>query len=219
MTAAGLCVAEDPQTAHCPATRIDITLGDGDDTLTGPEHLTVGVTADGSDGDDVLAASGTLIGGGGNDRLTGPHVQGGPGADVLQGQSFDYSDHTAGVSFDFAGGPAGSPGENDTIIPGDLMEFIGGPGPDLVRVSDRRSMHTKSGAGDDVIDGGPQRDWVDPGPGDDVVRTGAGNDSIVEQSPNSGADRLDAGPDDDYVLAGAGNDVIDGGPGRTFYAA
>jgi hypothetical protein len=170
---------------------------------------------DGGNGDDVLTSlpySSYLRGGAGNDQLTGFHVTGGPGDDVLSGTFLEYGDHTAGVTFDVAGGTGGAAGEHDRIVPG--FGFVtGGSGPDVIRAG--TDLDVEAGGGDDTLYGGPGSnhlqgeegddrlfgeagdDYLDGGPGDDVLDGGAGRDEL---SGYEGADRILARDgEDDHV--------------------
>lgn len=154
--------------------------GDGDDLLKG------------GDGDDVLkggAGDDTLLGGIGDDILVG-----GAGDDVLDGGAgvdmADYSEDTAGVVVDLAGGKA----EGDDIGADELIGIetvLGGSGDDIL-TGDDKANRLVGGLGDDRLDGGAGHDVLDGGEGHDVINGGAG---------------------DDLILAGRGDDVIDGGEG------
>jgi Ca2+-binding RTX toxin-like protein len=176
----------------------DVSLGAGDDRLSGTGSRSVRMVANGGPGGDVL--TGTVGddqldgGGGGHDEL-----RGGDGADTLSdgdasgagdsdvldggGESFDavsYARRSAAVTIDLARGVGGEQGENDTLTRFD--HAVGGSGPDRI---------TGSEAGDD-LEGGPGADAIDGRDGDD---------------------RIDAGDDADRVRGGPGDDSLDGGPG------
>ncbi|GGU24284.1 calcium-binding protein [Streptomyces lavendofoliae] len=145
--------------------RIDIFLGDGDDTLVtsdaavatvrgGPGddelHAHTAHTVRGDAGDDVVMGRAVLDGGDGMDHLmgddSGQRLWGGRGADMIEaygGADVVY----AGPGDDHAMG-----GEGHDIL-------LGGPGDDM--------LHGEGG--DDLVSGGPGKDTAEGGPGRDVV--------------------------------------------------
>ena len=111
------CTADDDHTVRCPAARLVIDLGDGDDHAMVECALGAG-----------LCGSATLRGGPGDDRLRGtvqPDIlDGGPGADVLDG----------GGAGDVLRGGAG----NDYLVSGEIdvsetsTRMFCGPGLDTI---------------------------------------------------------------------------------------
>jgi Ca2+-binding RTX toxin-like protein len=222
LTALAPCVAQDPATVVCPplgSLALEVALGDGDDTLTstfGADTYLNTVRVDGGAGDDVLAMAGAdLVGGAGDDRLTGRSVEGGPGADVLAGERLSYADHTEGVRVDLAGDTAaGAPGEGDQVAPG-FTTVTGGAGPDTLIAADR-AVSASGGEGDDVLEGSPGEDRLEGEAGDDVVRGHGGDDDLRGDGLDvaEGDDRLEGGDGDDHLTGSGGRDVLDGGTGR-----
>jgi Ca2+-binding RTX toxin-like protein len=204
---------------------------DGDDTFNGgagtdkADYSANGadlvVTMDGTtdSGDtgggekDIIGADvEDLLGGAGDDTLTGNdlsnHIQGGAGADIISGGTAN-SDCTKDL--DILDGEAG----NDTFDAGsaadcgDLMN--GGAGTDRVDYQARSanlkiSLDTAANDGDDAA---VEKDNVKPDV--EIVISGSGDD-IVTGSPN--ADTLHGGPGDDVINGGAGNDTLTGDSGN-----
>lgn len=145
--------------------RIDIFLGDRDDTLVtsdpgvttvhgGPGddalHAHSAHTVRGDAGDDIVMGRAVLDGGDGTDHLmgddSGQRLWGGRGDDMIEAYG--------GADIVHAG-----PGD-DHAMGGDGHDIVlGGPGDD--------TLH--GGDGDDLVSGGPGKDTVEGGPGRDVV--------------------------------------------------
>jgi Ca2+-binding RTX toxin-like protein len=212
LTPTAPCVAEDAQTVRCPPNgglELEVTLGDGDDTLKATIGGRITVTAgDGNDVVDIPGYNSVIDGGAGDDTLTGNELKGGPGADTLSGHFLDFGDRAAGVTLDVAAGPASSAGEVDRFTL--ASSFRTGDGPDVIRAA-TAPLYIISGAGDDVIAGGAGDDQVFAGPGNDSIRGAGGNDVL---RGDAGEDRIEAGAGFDYVFGGAGNDTLDGGSER-----
>ena len=126
----------------------NIVGGGGDDQVTGgsgSNHFLGGLGSDrlyGGDGDDVLN------GGGGDDD-----IDGGAGFDTA-----DYSDSSAAVSVDIAGGIGqGSDAGTDQLS--SIENAIGGSGADTL-IGDDANNKFAGGLGDDAIDGGGGDDTV-----------------------------------------------------------
>ena len=188
--------------------RVRVTLGDGDDTLTAAG--TIGIIADGGDGNDTLDGAGgwdALSGGAGDDLVSGganaglDNLNGGPGTDTVS-----YADRTGPVRVDVDGGhDDGEAGEYDNVGT-DVEIVVGGAGNDtLIGGAAANTFH--GGAGNDLLDGGD---------GDDRLYGGAGDDTV---DGRPGADLLDAGDGDDTltsrdsgaadtVACGAGTDSV-----------
>ena len=175
----------------------------GDSTLyLGPSFLSGGAGADvintyaasaeGGDGDDRITASGSyrprIDGGAGADRLQGGSQTGGPGADRLEGGAVNYADLAVPVTVTLDGvandGPAG---EGDNVL-----------SPTWVVGSQAADTLTGS-AGIDEFYG-----WE----GDDKINGPAGNDYL---DGYSGADLLDGGAGGDRLVGGDQNDTLIGG--------
>ncbi len=145
--------------------RIDIYLGDRDDTIVtsdpgvatvrgGPGddelHAHTAHTVRGDAGDDMVMGRAVLDGGDGMDHLMGDdgdqRLWGGRGDDMIEAYG--------GADTVYAG-----PGD-DHARGGDGRDIVlGGPGDDTLYGED----------GDDLVGGGPGKDTVDGGPGRDVV--------------------------------------------------
>jgi hypothetical protein len=227
-----------------PPTAVRADLGDGDDTwgtLDNPAGIAAEVV-DGGAGKDRLEGAGTLIGGAGDDELTGSKgadtLDGGDGNDTVDGKS--GADHVQG-------------GTGDDTVRGDHYEepsadvIDGGPGVDTLD-EDYSSRFTDNDPLIDIsIDGGGADGR--PGENDDVrgvenvkvsvggtitgtdaaetlyfgqvsapvtVRAAGGNDTI---HAGDGNDTVDGGSGDDDIDAGFGDDAITGGPGKDSISA
>ncbi|MDQ0794238.1 calcium-binding protein [Streptomyces sp. B1I3] len=136
--------------------RIDVFLGDGNDTIAA---FAPGIgTVSGGPGDDELHAhtARTVLGGAGNDMVMGPAaLHGGDGMDHLMGDSSNQQ-MWGGRGDDMIEGYGG----DDTVH--------AGPGDD-------RAM---GGDGRDILLGGPGNDTLDGEGGDDLVCGGAGKDAL-----------------------------------------
>lgn len=202
-----------------------ISLGDGDDALTGAGNAATGnaafataLTVYGGAGNDTLrggAGDDTLSGGAGNDTFVmgaGPDgadaLNGGPGTDTA-----DYGARSAAITVtidDVA--DDGAAGEADNIAT-DIEILKGGLGDDLL-----------TGSGNaDTIYGGPGNDAITGGPGNDLLYGDAGDDTFDEGSSASGSDVLNGGAGIDTAsYAGRSNAVTvvldalanDGEPGE-----
>ncbi|MBN3932645.1 calcium-binding protein [Streptomyces verrucosisporus] len=140
--------------------RIDVLLGDGNDTIAA---FTPGIgTVSGGPGDDELHAhtARTVLGGAGNDMVMGPAtLHGGDGMDHLMGDSGNQR-MWGGRGDDMIEGYGG----DDTVH--------AGPGDD----------HAMGGDGRDILLGGPGDDTLDGEGGDDLVCGGTGKD-VLEGGP------------------------------------
>ena len=155
----------------------NVTMGSGNDHVTGSSRRN---ELSGNDGND------TLIGLGGVDTLYG-----GAGHDVIDG----------GDQPDLMYGEAG----NDTLIGGAHHdEIYGGIGTDTIDGGDGNDSiwgqdgndTINGGSGVDTIDGGDGVDTIDGGDGSDVITGGDGDDTI---SGGFGLDNLDGGSGADTV--------------------
>jgi Ca2+-binding RTX toxin-like protein len=150
----------------------------------------------GLDGNDqftsTLALPTWLLGGAGNDTLTG-----GSKADVLRGEDGDDV-LDSGLGNDLIYGGFG----NDIVQAGDGADIVyGGDGNDLLQ----------GGAGADVIRGGFGDDNLQGSTGKDTMFGGAGTDVL---QGDEDADFLYGGLGFDAILGGAGRDSLFGGDGR-----
>jgi hypothetical protein len=139
------CVVNDT-TATCPEpSRIEIKLGDLDDTATIDPTITVRAFLYGNDGNDVLHGGGgddTLVGGAGDDTMTGD-----AGIDLA-----DYLNASpgGGVTIDLAAGTATGGAGTDTIDPS--IESVRGTGSDDT-ITSRNGVRNRvtCAAGQDVV--------------------------------------------------------------------
>jgi Ca2+-binding RTX toxin-like protein len=179
---------------------------------TAPVSVTPGDGAndgEAGEGDNVEVDVERIIGGSGNDHMTGPSdfyvyesLSGGPGDDVLE----------------VRGGAAdGGPG-NDTLLVLALgpieSSLSGGPGNDALTGAGS-GEYLDGGDGADTIEGNDGNDQIRGAAGDDVEDGGAGNDDIDDHQ--GGADTVDGGPGDDRmylrdpvdVHGGSGHDDLE----------
>ncbi|MEY4250035.1 MAG: hypothetical protein RJA87_1668 [Pseudomonadota bacterium] len=187
------------------ASYADITTG-----LTLNLTLTT-AQAMGTAGNDTLISIEGLIGGSGNDSLTGNSdsniLEGGLGNDRLDGGAgldvASFAGLTNGVELDlsnFSGAITTALG-TDTLI--SIEGLIGGAGHDVLKAG-TTATYLDGGAGNDFLGGSAFDDTLIGGAGVDGIAAGAGNDS------------LDGGDGDDTLLGQAGDDTISGGLGRDF---
>jgi Ca2+-binding RTX toxin-like protein len=202
--------------------------GAGNDTLDGGAGLDLAsyaeVTTDlnfdlnlktpqkmGSAGSDTLISIEGIIGGSGNDSLTGNGdnnvFEGGAGNDRLDGGAgldvASFAGLTTGIEIDlsaFSGTITTALG-TDTLI--SIEGLIGGSGNDVLKAG-ATATYLEGGAGNDFLGGSAYADTLIGGAGDDGIAAGADNDS------------LDGGAGDDTLLGQAGDDIIGGGAGRDF---
>lgn len=198
---------------------VDVSLGDGDDSLASG----VGGTVDGGPGADLLDVTGS------------------------QGAAVTYADHTDGVTVRLNGiADDGAPGEGDNVI-GPVTGITGGSGNDDLQAGEHASG-LFGGVGDDTLTGSPEGDTINAGDGNDTVAGGDGDDHLtggagaddlgggdgfdeasyvgstapLTLSIGDGANDGGAGENDDIredveaLAGGSGNDVLTGtaGPNR-----
>ncbi|MEU1473165.1 calcium-binding protein [Streptomyces sp. NPDC005761] len=146
--------------------RIDVFLGDGDDTIAA---FTPGMnTVSGGAGDDELHAhtARTVLGDAGDDMVMGPAtLHGGDGMDHLMGDS-ENQRMWGGRGDDMIEGYGG----DDTVY--------AGPGDDHVMGGDGRDI-LLGGSGDDMVHGEGGDDFVCGGTGKDTLDGGGGRDIIL----------------------------------------
>ncbi|MEZ5099791.1 MAG: calcium-binding protein [Thermoleophilia bacterium] len=216
--------------------------GDGVDTVDYSARVNP-VTADldgaaddgeAGEGDRIETDVEVIVGGSGNDSLTGNNganaLYGGPGNDQLAGgfgadltsggdgvDQVSYASRTSAVTVtldDVAND--GEPGEGDDVR-ADVENVLGGSGADVLRGS----------AGANTLNGGPGNDVLDGGAGPDVLTGGIGVDTVdysartasvtvdIDGVADDGeAGELDnVGADVEGILGGAGDDVLRGSGG------
>ncbi len=236
---AGENCAAVPDTAgtsvRCPLpglTRLSgkMTAGGGDDRIT----ITDGaIDVDAGAGDDVVKGASMALGGPGDDELHAARMDGGPGADVLDGTGFaraliDLSARTEPVHFSLVDGEEG---HGDRVV--EVEGVIGGSSDDVLTGSPGEDIML-GGPGDDSLEGGDGNDeladWVgrnslDGGRGDDILVTDPASrvssnlralSPVPDGSPRRAEGRalLLGGPGDDTLISGPGADQIDPGEGR-----
>jgi Ca2+-binding RTX toxin-like protein len=194
---------------------------------------TIGGTAE-----DTVRNIENIIGGSGNDQLTGDAAantfRGGLGADVLDGgggvDTADYSDKTASLVVRLAGASAATMSvggvAEDTLR--NIENIIGGSGNDIL-AGDGLANVLDGGGGSDTADysasakqvavtlnGASNSTILVGGIAEDTIRNienvtgGAASDVITGDGL---ANVLDGGAGDDLLKGGVGLDVIDGGIG------
>jgi RTX calcium-binding nonapeptide repeat (4 copies) len=145
--------------------------------------------------------TGSVDGGSGDDELraSGARIDGGPGADLIEGAraaAVTYASRTAGVSATLDGlANDGEPGEGDNLT-GSFSTLTGG-------------------AGDDVLSGGGAAESA-TGPGPGITLTGNGGADLLVGT--AGIDGLLGGDGDDRLRGGPGNDSFTGGAGADGFA-
>jgi len=179
-----------------PYPTVQLTLGDGNDTLT--YHNRTNQT--------YYFASVDL--GAGNDKYTedggvdGNYVSGGTGNDTITlgkysvGWGENGNDTLHGGAETIAQGGNG----NDTIITVGAAAD-GGAGNDVIT----------GGAGGQSLTGGAGNDRISGGAGNDFLYGGTGNDVLYG---NAGADTIYGNSGNDTLWGGTGRDVLSGGPGH-----
>jgi hypothetical protein len=166
----------------------------GDDVIVAGSRVSASLS--GGEGNDQLSiveteSGGSLIsldGGPGADRLIGgrsdDRLDGGAGPDRLDGgagaDTVSYARRSRGVVVDLASrGPAGEPGEGDTVI--DVESVVGGRGDDRL-AGDSGPNLLAGGPGGDRLSGRAGDDWLDPGSGQDLLGCGSGDDAVTWSS-------------------------------------
>jgi serralysin len=179
-----------------PYATVQLTLGDGNDTLT--YHNKTDQT--------YYFASVDL--GAGNDKATddgtvdGNYVSGGTGNDnlTLGKYSVGWGDNGNDTIRAAAGTIAQGGNGDDTITTvGDAAD--GGAGNDVIT----------GGAGGQSLTGGAGNDRISGGAGNDFLYGGTGNDVLYG---NAGADTIYGNSGNDTLWGGTGTDVLSGGPGH-----
>ena len=220
---------------------VAVALGDGDDELAATDdgHWGLGVEA-GPGADRVALGAGTVRGGDGDDvlRFSGRSglLDGGPGADVLEGGAGSESGtliggpgddvlQGGGGSESLAGGPgrdridggAGSDTVGFTEATDPVTVDLGRPGPagTAAEPDDVRNVEGAiGGQGDDVLRGTDAANALSGAAGRDLLVAGAGDDAL---DGGEGADRVLGGRGADEILepyeAQGAADRLEGGAG------
>ncbi|QCO18692.1 tandem-95 repeat protein (plasmid) [Azospirillum brasilense] len=206
---ATLTGGEGNQVVYGDGSSQSITLGPGDDLLSGGggndtvastlgDDTLYGDDGDdlmhGGDGDDLMdggADNDTVGGGAGNDTMGG-----GAGNDILIGE---------GGNDALFGGTG-----NDTLFGGDGNDTLfGEAGNDVLSLGAGNDI-ASGGAGDDTLFGEDGNDTLFGEAGNDILSLGAGNDLA---DGGAGNDTLYGGDGNDTLFGGAGDDVLVGGAG------
>jgi Ca2+-binding RTX toxin-like protein len=240
------CPAPDTPAAGTPACGPCIAkmlLGDGNDIgeiRNAPERPALSVLIDGGDGNDQLSANrGTVVGGSGDDTLTGDVLSGGPGndrlagtdaanvldggpgADLLKGMGgidrTTYADRSEGVRVTIDGrSDDGAPDEGDDV---ETEDVNGGAGPDVLIGDDGPNRliglcgddRLTGAGGADVLEGGPGADTIDGRAGDDIIYADTGPfGSPPPPAARCGAETATAS---DLIACGPGDDLVLAGAG------
>jgi Ca2+-binding RTX toxin-like protein len=208
---------------------VDLAVGtaDGDavgsDELVGIEHVIGGA------GNDVITGNGAadlLDGGAGSDHLDGAGgddiILAGAGNDVIDGgtgfDTLDLSAATGPVSVDVSAGTVSGAGiGTDSFRNIDKLLFFAGD--DIVTGGNGGDL-LDGGAGSDTLKGAAGDDTLAGGEGDDLLDGGSGDDHLDgglgmdTVKAGSGADTIDAGSGNDVIEAGSGEDIIVAGAGN-----
>ena len=194
---------------------------------------------DGGGGDDTIEAgfiTDTMIGGVGNDSLTGifNRVDGGSGNDTINATSISTNASSGGdIEVTLIGGAG-----NDRLLgstnSGVSNLFNGGTGNDFIQFGGTGDQLIGNTQGNDTILSAQIEGSTSPfliedtqgsntlrgGFGDDSLITGAGDDSIVSGvQGETGNDSINAGAGDDIIFGRGGRDTILGGAGDDYIAA
>lgn len=205
----------------------------GDSEVFGESAFT-SIRVDGLEGNDSIALNqnilklATLVGGEGNDTLTGgvaDGLDGGAGANVIQavnpfklvgGQLMIYG--TSGGDSIQLRPKSGDATKIEAVMGGKVQDLTraevtsvfvdAGGGSDLIKM-DTVSLASRvySRAGNDTVVGSQGADRVYGGDGDDWIGGGDQNDTLYGEAGN---DRIFGGAGRDYVDGGAGADVLRG---------
>lgn len=215
------CSVESAGVLLCePTIRLQVSLGDGDDTLmaSAPPALAMMsphavATVNGGIGQDSvwtdwgLLKAATLVGGEGSDTLEGipsllaegTLLLGGPGDDHLYGAQFAPSTLVGGAGADTMIGSMGN----------DVVDYSDHAGPVTVTLDDV-SNDGSPGEDDNAhwiagVIGTPAGDAITGGSLADRLNGGGGADTIVG---GDGADTLLGGPGGDSLTGGPGTDLV-----------
>ncbi|HUR86648.1 MAG TPA: MopE-related protein [Solirubrobacteraceae bacterium] len=190
-------------------------------------NVTINVSGSGTPpaGTDDASEFEVLIGGDGNDTITGNTLanalSGGPGADTVT--YLDRISQPVAVSLDGIDND-GAAGETDNVV--SMENVIGGGGGDTLRGNQGDNTLTGRG-GDDLLVGGRGNDGLDGGPGDtDTVSYDdrAASEGVTvsfngvgggagEQDTLQNFERLSGGPGDDELIGSPARDVMGGAGG------
>ncbi|TCR66383.1 cadherin-like domain-containing protein [Bosea sp. BK604] len=193
--------------------------GIGYDELAGIEAVIGGAGNDQITGDDL---ANTLDGAAGNDTLNGGAgddlILAGAGNDTIDGgagfDTLDLSGATGPISVDFIRGMVSGEGIGTDSF-SNIEKLLFGAGDDVVNGGNGNETFD-GGAGNDTLKGGAGDDALSGGDGDDLLDGGSGNDHV---DGGAGIDTIKAGSGDDTIEAGAGDDNVDAGSGNDIVSA
>ena len=201
---------------------IDLAAGTSVGSASGHDSLSACENVIGGAGNDAIsgdAGANQLIGGAGNDAIRGMFgddvLVGGLGNDVLNGgagtDTVDYSDSVSAVNVNLTTMKASGAG-NDALS--GVENIVGGSGNDVLVGS----------AGPNAIDGGPGDDKIDGAAGVDTISFAGFTGSVTvslgqKKARGNGNDTLAnienvvGGSGDDSLMGDSGANRLDGGPG------
>jgi Ca2+-binding RTX toxin-like protein len=230
LTPSGTCAMVDAHNATCPGggiKTISVDTADRDDSIELDANTIPGTITENLDGgsanDTVTGANtpGSVMGGTGNDRVTGRGtVDGGSGNDLVTGSPM--ADNIRGSSGrdmidggDGADDIAGGSSTDTLVYPATRLNAINvtvgsgngnDGGPEDQTVSRRDTVR-----GDiEVVIGTPHNDVLVGDRSSETLIGLSGDDILVG---NSGGDTLHGFDGNDLLIGEAGNDVVRGGPG------
>ncbi len=203
----------------------NVTLGTGDDTVTGNvlgNTITTGGggdTVDAGDGDDRIwlgDGNDSAEGGAGDDRIGGmagaDEISGDAGDDILWGGG-ENDLLNGGADNDALYGDTGhdtlwAGTGDDTLFGGNHNDRLEGEsGHDEIN-GELGNDALRGGAGFDTLNGGEGNDWLDGGNWGDTLNGGDGSDGLWGAQGN---DVMDGGAGDDRLWFGVGDDTVTGG--------
>jgi Ca2+-binding RTX toxin-like protein len=240
-TAAAATVASLDATNHLvlssgssgPSTTIEVKSGTGlallGLTAAGPVNGADGNDGQAGENDDVTYTVENIIGGSGNDTLTGSDqynvITGGAGNDTINGVA-NATCPTSGAGDQLNGGAG-----NDIFLMGATANcgvvVSGGTGVDTVDYSSRTaavnlSLDGTANDGDPTANSGAGEKGNLNASDIEIVIGGQGNDVITASSAGSelhggpGNDTLNGGAGSDVLVGDSGNDIINGGAGDDY---
>ncbi|MGJ3230757.1 MAG: calcium-binding protein [Oceanicaulis sp.] len=201
------------------------TLDYSDNTSKVTVDLTAGVAFGGQTGVDQIANFEDVVGGSGDDVITGDananRIYASAGDDEINGgggtDTYDASDSASAVAILLNTGTAGGAAiGNDTLT--NIENAVGSAFSDTM-FGDANANRLEGGAGNDNINGGAGDDELFGDDGADTMLGGAGDDFMIGGAGNDdmnggdGDDTVRGGDDDDIVRGGAGDDIVGGQEG------
>ncbi|TCR62257.1 ExeM/NucH family extracellular endonuclease [Bosea sp. BK604] len=199
---------------------VDLAAGEAEGDATGVDALASIENVIGGSGNDVISGddlANRLDGGAGNDTLNGGAggdlILAGAGNDTIDGgagfDTLDLSAATGPISVDITRGMVSGAGIGTDSF-SNIEKLLFGAGNDVVTGGNGNEAFD-GGAGNDTLRGGAGDDALSGGDGDDLLDGGSGDDSV---NGGNGIDTIKAGSGNDAIDAGEGNDVIDAGSGN-----